>query len=141
MRGISASAFPHIWKEKQSLKSIKNVHPYIKIFSHSLHSLSLSSSSFSQKLVFLLLHGWEGEAREEITTTKTSWMDVVIQYWRYQRNLLFIFAGKNDFDLGQQVNTAAKWQTWRFSLKADKNQKKRSINNEWMMIHSWLKGN
>lgn len=35
-----------------------------------------------------------------------------------KRHLLFIFAGKNHFDLGNEVNTAAKCQSWYFSLKA-----------------------
>lgn len=36
-----------------------------------------------------------------------------------KRHLLFIFAGKNHFDLGNEVNTAAKCQSWCFSLKAE----------------------
>ncbi len=53
-----------------------------------------------------------------------------------QWHLLFVLAGKNHFHLGHEVNTAAKWQTWCFSLKAatrkyDKRQKMRWLSVMW----------
>lgn len=44
-----------------------------------------------------------------------------------RRHLLFIFAGNDHFDLGHEVNAAAKRQTWGFILKAGSENKIYSV--------------
>lgn len=52
-------------------------------------------------------------------------------------HLLFIFADKNHFYLRNEVNTAAKWQTWCFSLKTDS---RKNITMENISFNTMEKG-
>lgn len=56
---------------------------------------------------------------------------------RMNCHLLFIFTGDDHFDLGHEVNTAAKWQTWCFCLKADERGDNTSSNEVIISNQAW----
>lgn len=80
-------------------------------------TIQKNQSQRATKTVWMGLIQTQNPWESDVTLLRNS--DVRLEDKRQtHQHLLFIFAGKNHFDLGNEVNTAAKWQSWCFSLKA-----------------------